>query len=61
MPIAVLVRGRQLGLSDEAIRQAFEPALPQAILDAAWDEYARRPAEIDRLMPDVLPRELVGG
>jgi uncharacterized protein (DUF433 family) len=61
VPIAVLVRGRQLGLSDEAIRAAFEPALPQAILDAAWDEYARRPAEIDRVMRDVLPRELVGG
>lgn len=61
VPVAVLVRGRQLGLSDEAIREAFDPPLPQTVLDAAWAEYAQRPAEIERTMRQVLPRELVRG
>jgi uncharacterized protein (DUF433 family) len=43
-----LVYARLLGLSDDAIREAFDPPLPQAELDAAWDHYRRHPAEVDR-------------
>ena len=35
VPETMLIRGRQLGLSDEAIRDAFEPPLSQARLEAA--------------------------
>lgn len=59
MPVAVLVRGRQLGLSDEEIRETFEPPLSQETLEAAWAAYERDPATIDRQMNDVLPRELI--
>lgn len=59
VPAAVLIRGRQLGLSEEAIREAFDPPLPPLVLEAAWAEYGRRPAEIDASTPQVLPPELV--
>jgi uncharacterized protein (DUF433 family) len=36
IPVWFLVRGRQLGLSDERIRDAFFPPLGQGDLDAAW-------------------------
>jgi hypothetical protein len=43
-----LVLARLLGLSDDAIREAFDPPLAQDQLDAAWDHYRRNPAEVDR-------------
>lgn len=44
-PIAgwFLVRGRQLGLTDEEIRDSFYPALLQVDLDAAWRDYQQNP------------------
>jgi uncharacterized protein (DUF433 family) len=47
IPVWFLVQGRQLGLSDERIRDAFCAPLPQADLDAAWTYYDERKAEID--------------
>ncbi len=43
-----LVAGHRLGLSDEEIRDAFEPPLAAARLEAAWGEYRVHAAEIDR-------------
>lgn len=48
VPPGDLVNGRLIGLSDEAIRQAFDPPLEQQELDAAWEQYRRDPAAIDR-------------
>src|SRR5207253_1502254 len=59
VPVAVLVRGRQLGLTDSEIRETFDPPLEQVTLDAAWTEYSRRRDEIDRGMRASLPAELV--
>lgn len=49
-PVAAgpLVHARLLGLSDDAIRDAFDPPLAQAVLDQAWEQYRRDPAAIDR-------------
>jgi uncharacterized protein (DUF433 family) len=49
-PVWFLVRGRQLGLPDERIRDAFEPPLIQDVLDAAWREYAAHPEEIEEAL-----------
>jgi uncharacterized protein (DUF433 family) len=38
-PAWVIVSGRMLGLSDEAIREAFVPPLSTADLDRAWVAY----------------------
>jgi uncharacterized protein (DUF433 family) len=46
-PVWFLVRGRQLGLSDERIRDAFEPPLAQEALDAAWREYDAHREEVE--------------
>jgi uncharacterized protein (DUF433 family) len=36
VPVAMLWEGRRLGLSDERIREAFEPPLAQSVLDRIW-------------------------
>jgi uncharacterized protein (DUF433 family) len=43
VPVWLLVQGRRLGLSDERIRNAFEPPLSQAVLEAAWGEGKLKP------------------
>ncbi len=48
----MLVRARQLGLTDEEIRNRYRPALSQADLDAAWQYYAANRDEIDRAIAE---------
>jgi uncharacterized protein (DUF433 family) len=47
VPAWAIVSGRLLGLSDETIRNAFDPPLAQANIDAAWESYRRNPRPID--------------
>ncbi len=47
-PVWVIVSGRLLGLPDDEIREAFEPPLAQADLDAAWAEYRTDPRRVGR-------------
>jgi uncharacterized protein (DUF433 family) len=47
VPIWLLVQGRRLGLSDEQIRESFEPPLSQSVLDAAWAKMREAPDEIE--------------
>ena len=47
-PVWVIVSGRLLGLPDGEIREAFEPPLTQADLDAAWAEYRTDPRRVGR-------------
>lgn len=49
-PAWIIVSGRMLGLSDEDIREAFEPPLSTADLDAAWDAYRTDPRKVGRDM-----------
>jgi uncharacterized protein (DUF433 family) len=42
VPGSLLLRGRELGFSDQEIREAFEPVLDQQVLEAAWREVERR-------------------
>ena len=44
----VVVVARLIGLTDDQIRDAFDPPLDPARLDAAWEEYRRHPEQIDR-------------
>lgn len=46
IPVWLLVEGRQIGMSDEALLKAH-PALNQADLDAAWDYYAQHRDEVE--------------
>jgi uncharacterized protein (DUF433 family) len=43
----MVVRARQLGLTDEEIRRQYEQPLTEAELAAAWQYDAEHPAEID--------------
>src|SRR5436189_4233940 len=43
VPPADLIYAGLLGLSDKEIREAYDPPLEQAQLDAAWEEYRRDP------------------
>jgi uncharacterized protein (DUF433 family) len=47
IPVWFLAQGRQLGFSDEHIRDAFYSPLSQADLDAAWRYYDEHQPEID--------------
>jgi uncharacterized protein (DUF433 family) len=38
-PVWVIVSGRVLGISDDEIRESFDPPLSVADIDTAWDEY----------------------
>ena len=44
----MLVRAKQLGLSDERIRTQYELPLSQDELEAAWQYYSEHREEIDR-------------
>ncbi len=44
----MVVRARQLGLSDEQIRTRYQPALSLADLAAAWRYYETHQDEIDQ-------------
>jgi uncharacterized protein (DUF433 family) len=48
----MLVQAKQLGVSDEQLRNDYEPPLTQAELDAAWDYYAKHREEIDQAIRD---------
>ena len=48
LAVWMLVRARQLGLSDDEIRNQYELPLTEAELAAAWDYYAEHRAEIDQ-------------
>ena len=56
-PAWVIVSGRMLGLSDDDIREAFEPSLSAAALDAAWTAYRNDPRQVGR---DVTAHRLAG-
>jgi len=45
-------QAKQLGVSDEQLRDDYEPPLTQAELDAAWDYYAKHREEIDQAIRD---------
>jgi len=48
VPAAVVVAGLLLGVPAEDVREAFEPPLSDADLDAAWAAYRADPARIGR-------------
>jgi uncharacterized protein (DUF433 family) len=56
-PAWVLVSGRLLGLTDDEIRESFEPPLAIADLAAAWAEYRADPAQVGR---DIAMHRLAG-
>ncbi len=56
-PSWVLVQGRLLGLSDDQIRETFDPPIAQSDLDAAWDAYRSDPA---RVCQDIATHRLAG-
>jgi uncharacterized protein (DUF433 family) len=56
-PAWVIVSGWMLGLSDDEIREAFEPPLSAADLDGAWAEYRTDPRQVGQ---DVTVHRLAG-
>ncbi len=48
----MLVQAKQLGLSDEQLRNDYEPQLTQAELDATLDYYEKHREEIDQAIRD---------
>jgi uncharacterized protein (DUF433 family) len=48
VPAWAVVYARQIGLTDDQVRDAFDPPLDPALLDAAWEEYRLHPEQIDR-------------
>jgi len=56
-PAWIIVSGRLLGLPDDEIREAFEPPLTPADLDAAWATYRADP---NRLSQDIAVHRLAG-
>jgi uncharacterized protein (DUF433 family) len=48
IPVSTLVQARRLGMGDDRIRNAFDPPLSQADLDAFWRHYEQHRDEIDR-------------
>ena len=59
--LALIVRGWQLGLTDEDIRAAFSPPLSVAEGQAARSDYQMRQKVFDALLPALLPEELREG
>jgi uncharacterized protein (DUF433 family) len=47
IPVWLVVRSRQLGMSDPQIRGDYDPPLSPADLDAAWQYYNENRAEIE--------------
>jgi uncharacterized protein (DUF433 family) len=43
----MLVEARKLGMSDQHIRNRYDPPLTQSDLDAAWKYYQEHPQEIE--------------
>jgi uncharacterized protein (DUF433 family) len=56
-PAWVIVSGYLLGIPDDQIREAFDPPLPAADLDAAWAEYRANPRQVGG---DVATHRLAG-
>jgi uncharacterized protein (DUF433 family) len=59
--LALIIRGWQLGLSDDAIADAFSPPLTPAQLDAARRDYLARKDVLDGALAGLLPKELREG
>jgi uncharacterized protein (DUF433 family) len=59
--LALVVRGRQLGLSEEAIGDAFSPPLSEAEVRAVLADYLTRKEAVDAALPALLPAELREG
>jgi uncharacterized protein (DUF433 family) len=59
--LALIVRGWQLGLTDESIRDAFTPPLTTADLQAARSAYRARQDAFDASLCLLLPEELREG
>jgi uncharacterized protein (DUF433 family) len=59
--LALIVRGWQLGLTDEDIRDAFARPLTAAELQAARSDYRARKDAFDASLPALLPEELREG
>jgi uncharacterized protein (DUF433 family) len=47
-PASVVIAGKQLGLSDADVMEAFDPPLTPADLSAAWRAYLAAPADVER-------------
>jgi len=48
VPVAVIVAGFLLGLTDDAIAEAFDPPLTPDELNAAWAEYRADPIRLEQ-------------
>jgi uncharacterized protein (DUF433 family) len=59
--LALIVRGRQLGFSDEAIADGFSPAMSAVDVRVALSDYRLRQQAIDAALPVLLPAELREG
>ena len=59
--LALLVRGWQLGLSDEEVRDALAPPLSAAEMQDARRDYLHRNRLLDASLLELLPRELREG
>ena len=49
LPVAAIVEGKLLGLSDTEVSEGFDPPLSQDAITAAWTEYRRNPSRFTRL------------
>jgi uncharacterized protein (DUF433 family) len=47
-PAGLIISGKQLGLSDADVMEAFDPPLTPADLAAAWQAYLAAPADVER-------------
>jgi uncharacterized protein (DUF433 family) len=59
--LALIVRGWQLGLPDEAVADAFSPPLSGTDLQAARQDYLARREAFDKTLAVLLPEELREG
>ena len=57
VPSWILVAARLLGLSDQQIREAFDPPLAESDLNAAWEAYRADPAQMSH---DIAGHRLAG-
>jgi uncharacterized protein (DUF433 family) len=48
----MLVEARQIGFTDDELRERYDPPLTQADLDAAWAYAAANPEEVEQAIRD---------
>jgi uncharacterized protein (DUF433 family) len=51
--VAVIIAGKQLGLSDADVMEAFDPPLTPVDLAAAWQVYLAAPVDMERKIASV--------